>query len=101
MHPGGSHQGDHCDTVLNVSGGEQRMARSVIESHHVFSATIGKGPPAPHHLRGPESCPNPRQPADSVAVDPDLLVLAASGRFPSILRRRMEGSLAYDCGLNF
>src|SRR6266851_251816 len=95
MHPGNSHQGNRCDTVLNASGGEQHLAWSVSESHHVFSAAIGKGPPASHHLRGPESCPNPRQPADSVAVDPDLLVLAASGRFPSILRRRREENLAY------
>src|SRR5438132_14385468 len=95
MHPGSSHQGNHCDTVLNASGGGRRIARGVSESHHVFRAAVGKGPPASYHLRGPESCQNPLQPADSVAVDPDLLVLAASGRFPSILRRRREENLAY------
>src|SRR5216683_370966 len=37
MHPGSSHQGNHCDTFLNASGGEQRGVRLKIEEVRGFS----------------------------------------------------------------
>ncbi len=56
-----------------------------------------KGRVAQQSLRLPESCSTQRRRADSAAVRPSPLVLAASARCRSILRMRKEESLAYGC----
>lgn len=56
-----------------------------------------KGRVVQHSPRLPESCSTLRRRADSVAVVPGPLVLAASARCPLTLRRTREECLAYGC----
>ena len=81
MRPGSSDQGTRWDAVLNVTWKNEDNCIDVglerAAFRHVFSVAIGKGPPAQHPLRDPESCSSQCQPAENVAVAEGLPALAA------------------------
>jgi PhnB protein len=110
--------GDRCGTVVDPDGypwmvgthkaepTAKEMKKGMLEmmrQQPTDTATAAKciltrKDPAEHEfVRLPESCSTLRPGADSVAVDPGPLVLAASARCPSTLHRTREECLAYGC----